>query len=56
MGELYGSLGFTSWESPLSFGLHQVNWLLQQRRGSVTITDLHRREDVTEVRSGAVPL
>eukprot|EP00434_Breviolum_minutum_P023032 symbB.v1.2.020322.t1/scaffold1699.1/size108456/7 len=27
-----------------------VNWLLQQRRGSVTITDLHRREDVTEVK------
>eukprot|EP00435_Cladocopium_sp_Y103_P041622 s556_g11.t1 len=27
-----------------------VNWLLQQRRGSVTITDLTRREDVTEVK------
>eukprot|EP00437_Effrenium_voratum_P024042 CAMPEP_0181403092 /NCGR_PEP_ID=MMETSP1110-20121109/3520_1 /TAXON_ID=174948 /ORGANISM="Symbiodinium sp., Strain CCMP421" /LENGTH=673 /DNA_ID=CAMNT_0023525347 /DNA_START=29 /DNA_END=2050 /DNA_ORIENTATION=- len=27
-----------------------VNWLLQQRRGSVTITDLSRRDDVTEVK------
>ncbi|CAE7158191.1 unnamed protein product [Symbiodinium pilosum] len=27
-----------------------VNWLLQQRRGSVTITDLTRRDDVTEVK------
>lgn len=27
-----------------------VSWLLQQRRGSVTITDLTRREDVTEVK------
>ena len=32
--------------------IHQVNWLLQQRRGSVTITDLTRREDVTEVAGG----
>lgn len=29
-----------------------VNWLLQQRRGSVTITDLTRRDDVTEVGAG----
>ncbi|CAE8611353.1 unnamed protein product [Polarella glacialis] len=27
-----------------------VNWLLQQRRGSVTIPDVSRRDDVTEVR------
>mmetsp|Transcript_43042 Transcript_43042/g.100245 ORF Transcript_43042/g.100245 Transcript_43042/m.100245 type:complete len:671 (+) Transcript_43042:38-2050(+) len=27
-----------------------VSWLLQQRRGSVTITDLTRRDDVTEVK------
>eukprot|EP00401_Gymnodinium_catenatum_P040144 CAMPEP_0117498330 /NCGR_PEP_ID=MMETSP0784-20121206/21660_1 /TAXON_ID=39447 /ORGANISM="" /LENGTH=437 /DNA_ID=CAMNT_0005293415 /DNA_START=18 /DNA_END=1328 /DNA_ORIENTATION=- len=26
-----------------------VQWLLQQRRGSVTITDISRRDDVTEV-------
>ncbi len=47
---------FTSrlWEVHLGANLAEVNWLLQQRRGSVTITDLHRREDVTEVRMPGV--
>lgn len=27
-----------------------VNWLLQQRRGNITISDVSRRDDVTEVR------
>jgi len=30
-------------------GREFVNWLLQQRRGSVTITDISKRDDVTEM-------